>query len=59
MRLAVARRRLDEGEALGGRATAGRGRASGVSSDEVTLWGSTAAWEVSLGVNGGGGRQVR
>ena len=31
-RVAVARRRLDEGEALGGRATAGRGRASGENS---------------------------
>ena len=37
-RVAVARRRLDEGEALGGRATAGRGRASGESSARGANW---------------------
>ena len=55
-RVAVARRRLDEGEALGGRATAGRGRASGESSARAMLWGSTAASDAGLVVSGGGGR---
>ena len=54
--LGVGMRRSGEGEALGGRATAGRGRASGESSDEAMLWGSTAASDVSLGVSGGGAR---
>ena len=57
-RVAVARRRLDEGEALGGRAAAGRGRASGASSDEAMLWGSTAAFDaVDLGMSGGGSHE--
>ena len=49
-------RRLDEGEALGGRATAGRGRASGESSARAMLWGSTAASDAGLVASGGGGR---
>ena len=56
-RVAVARRRLDEGEALGGRAAAGRGRARGENSEEAMLWGRTAASDVSLDVCGGGGRR--
>ena len=56
-RVAVARRRLDEGEALGGRAAAGRGRARGENSEAAVEWGRTAASDVSLDVCGGGGRR--
>ena len=56
-RVAVARRRLDEGEALGGRAAAGRGRARGDGSDAAALWGSTAASEAFGLARSGGGDQ--
>ena len=56
-RVAVARRRLDEGEALGGRAAAGRGWARGENSEAAVEWGRTAASDVSLDVCGGGGRR--
>ena len=42
VRAQAIKRRLDEGEALGSRAAAGRGTAAGVGSGEAMLWGRSA-----------------
>ena len=60
MRVQAIKRRLDEGEALGSRAAAGRGTTNGSGSDTQTRdgrdSGSCAAAELASGAGGGRGR---